>query len=249
MMRVLTLALSLLTGCTPAPQPASGIRPLPAVLTGAFEPGFEGEGDEGAAYPVRVVRLGTVRLSSGQVILADPFMMSTHDRPLTIRFAPGDYPVDLAVADTGAGGQRIALARLLISSRPPVRWEMARTEGQDPATLKTGEQFGYGVDAGTGAFVDAAVPGWLARTYPPADPQSYMAVVEAWQTRGEAEGPRRGIPYGFVLVEPLGPGGAAMFSSGWGDGFYASWVGYDGQGQPAVVVTDFQVIKAVADSR
>lgn len=243
-------SLSLVAGCTPAPRQGTAITPLPEVLTGAFEPGFVGEGeDEGARYPVRVVRLGAVRLSSGRVILSDPFLMSSHDVPLTVRFSPGDYPVDLAVADTGAGGHRIALARLVISSRPPVRWEMAVTEGQDPAALKEDEQFGYGVDAGTGAFVDAAVPAWLARTYPPSDPASYMAVVEDWQTRGEDQGPRLGIPYGFALIEPLGPGGAAMFSSGWGDGFYASWIGYDAQDEVAVIVTDFQVLKAVSDSR
>ncbi len=72
-----------------------------------------------------------------------------------------------------------------------------------------------------------------------------MAVVDDWQVRGEAAAPELGIPYGFALVEPLGPGGAAMFASGWGDGYYASWVGYDADDRPVVIVTDFAVITAV----
>jgi hypothetical protein len=242
MFRKVLAAVGLMAACTPAAQ--AQITPRPEVLTVAFTPGFVGEADE-KRYPVRTIRIGEVQISSGRVILADPFLMSTRDRPLTVSVPPGRYPVDLAVADTGDSGQRVALARLLISETPPVRWTLAVTEEQDPATLTGDDIFGYGVDAGTGAFVDAAVPAWLAGRYPPSDVDGYMAVFDDWQARGEAAAPELGIPYGFALVESLGPGGAAMFSSGWGDGHYASWVGYDSDERPVVIVTDFAVITAV----
>ena len=242
MFRKVLVAVGLLAVCAPAAQ--AQITPRPEVLTGAFTPGFVGEADE-ESYPVRTIRIGEVQISSGHVILADPFLMSTRDQPLTVSVPPGRYPVDLAVADAGDSGHRVALARLLISDAPPVRWALAVTEEQDPATLTGGDIFGYGVDAGTGAFVDAAVPAWLAGRYPPSDVDGYTALVDSWQTRGEAAAPEHGIPYGFALVESLGPGGAAMFSSGWGDGYYASWVGYDADDHPVVIVTDFAVITAV----
>lgn len=264
MFRKVLAAVGLMAACAPAAH--AQITPRPEVMTGAFTPGFIGEADE-KRYPVRTIRIGEVLISSGRVILVDPFVMSTHDRPLTISVPPGRYPVDLAVADAGDSGQRVALARLLISNAPPVRWTLAVTDEQDPATLTGDQIFGYGVDAGAGAFVDAAVPGWLEREYPwtPAvryldrvqgpDPailrphveevDRYMALVDGWQARGEAAAPELGIPHGFALVEPLGPGGAAMFSSGWGDGVYASWVGYDADDRPVVIVTDFAVITAV----
>jgi hypothetical protein len=242
MFHKLLATVGLLAACAPAAQ--AQITPQPDVLTGAFTPGFVGEADE-KRYPVRTIRIGEVQISSGRVILADPFLMSTRDRPLTISVPPGRYPVDLAVADAGDSGQRVALARLLISDAPPVRWALAVTDEQDPATLTGDQIFGYGVDAGTGAFVDAAVPAWLADRYPPSDVEGYTAVVDRWQARGEAAAPELGIPYGFALLEPLGPGGAAMFSSGWGDGHYASWVGYAADDRPVVIVTDFAVITAV----
>ena len=242
MFRKVFAAVGLMAACTPAAQ--AQITPRPEVLSGAFTPGFVGEADE-KRYPIRTIRIGEVLISSGRVILADPFLMSTRDRPLTIPVPPGRYPVDLAVADAGDSGQRVALARLLISDAPPVRWALAVTDEQDPATLTGDQIFGYGVDAGTGAFVDAAVPAWLEDRYPSSDPDGYMAVVDDWQARGEAAAADLGVPYGFALVEPLGPGGAAMFSSGWGDGHYASWVGYGADDQPVVLVTDFAVITAV----
>lgn len=232
-------------GCAPtAPTDSVGILPRPDVFSGAFTEGFIGQAED-ERYPVRVVRIGEVAIPSGRVIAADPFLMSTRDEPFTVAVPPGRYRVDLAVADTGGGGDRVALARLLISDQPVVDWSMAVVAGQDVATLKADEAFGYGVDAGTGAFIDAGLPGWLEQHYPPGRVDFYETVSEDWQTRGEAQGPELGIPYGFVLIEEYEGRGAAMFSSGWGDGFYTTWVGRDADGNPAALVTDFGVIEAV----
>ena len=242
MFRKLLAAVGVRTAAPPAARPQ--ITPRPEVLTGAFEPGFVGQADD-ERYPIRVVRIGEADITSGRVILADPFLMSTRDLPLALSVPPGRYPVDLAVADAGDRGQRVALARLLISEEPPIHWSMAVTDEQDPTSLEGDSIFGYGVDTGTGAFIDAAVPAWLQGKYPPSEAAGYSDLMDDWQTRGEATAPDIGIPYGFALVEPVGPGGAAMFSSGWGDGHYASWVGYGQDHRPVVIVTDFAVITAV----
>lgn len=220
------------------------ITARPEVLSGAFEAGFVGEAAE-KRYPIRVLRLGEIRIASGRVLLVDPFLMSVHDKPLALSAPPGVYPVDLAVADAGESGQRVALARLLLAQTPAVRWTMAVTDEQDATTLKSDEIFGYGVDAGTGAFVDAAVPAWLANEYPSSNIDGYADLQDDWQTRGEAGAEALGIQYGFALIEQFGPGDAAMFSSGWGDGHYASWVGHDSDDRAVAIVTDFAVIDAV----
>lgn len=227
-----------------APTSQAQITPRAEVLSGAFERGFVGEAEE-KRYPIRVVRIGEMEITSGRVLLADPFLMSTYDRPLALSVTPGRYPVELAVADAGESGQRVALARLLLSPAPAVRWAMAVTDEQDATTLNGDEVFGYGVDAGTGAFVDAAVPAWLATEYPSSNYDAYATLQDDWQRRGEAAAETLGIPYGFALIERLGQGDVAMFSSGWGDGHYASWVGYDAADHPVAIVTDFAVITAV----
>jgi hypothetical protein len=201
MFRQIVAALAALFAASPA---LAQVTTRPEVMTGAFQPGFVGEADKDR-YPLRTLRIGELNLASGRLVVADPFIVSGSEKPLDLAIPPGRYPVDIAVADAGDSGHRVALARLLLSEAPPVRWTMAVTEGEDVRKLK----------------------------------------ADDWQTRGEARGPELGIPYGFVLVEEVGPGGVAMFSSGWGDGHYASWVGYDAQGRPAQVVIDFAVITAV----
>lgn len=62
-------------------------------------------------------------------------------------------------------------------------------------------------------------------------------LAQRWITEGEHKKPPK-----FFLDVDMGPGNIIMFHSGWGDGVYASWFGYDAQGHVAVLVTDFQVI-------
>ena len=114
---------------------------------------------------------------------------------------------------------------------------MAVPDGQNLSSLEEGHIFGYGVDAGTGSFFDPAA-GKAAADLLRANPEAW----EAWQTEGEDNGPKVVGPYFFLLDLPLGEANAIMFGSGWGDGFYASWFGYDADGNVAALVTDFQTI-------
>ena len=108
---------------------------------------------------------------------------------------------------------------------------------QDLATLKESETFGYGVDAGTGSFYDPIVNAAVLALYEK-NPDAW----QDWQNEGEANGPKVIGPYSFVLMLPMGEANVAMFHSGWGDGFYTSWFGFDGQGNVAALLTDFNTI-------
>jgi Protein of unknown function (DUF4241) len=145
--------------------------------------------------------------------------------------------VQLAVAAAGESKGRIAFARVLLADRPVVRWRMALVERQDLATLKQGETFGYPVDAGTGAFYDPAT-GDAANKVLARNPNKW----EAWQKEGEQNGADAKFEPNFFLMLKQPPGNIAMFASGWGDGFYTSWFGYDAGDKPVVLVTDFLTI-------
>lgn len=239
-----SVALFIAAGPIMTESATAQLTARPDVMTGAFEPGFVGEAF-GERFPMRVVRLGEMEIASGQVVVADPAWMWTSDRPIALSVAPGRYAVDLAVADTGDSGQRIALARLRLSSEPAVRWAMAVTETQDVSSLEPGQIFGYGVDTGTGAFIDAGSLVELAAANPDQYGDWRMDQWNDWTRQAETTAVQLGIPYGHTLITRLGTGDIAFFSSGWGDGFYASWVGYDAADRPVAIVTDFAVITAV----
>ncbi|MFC3450341.1 DUF4241 domain-containing protein [Amycolatopsis speibonae] len=181
---------------------------------------------------VEVVELGDLDLPTGRLLGGDPTTINDLTRPpvpFLVRVPPGEYPVSVAkVRFAGAEHRRVAAARLTIRPEPVLRWELALVKDEDPAKLGPDEFYGYGVDAGLGAFVDAdAVPA-LCRL-----------VGE------DLEGPLIKAldgPEAALVRDPVSGLNVAAFGSGWGDGSYPTWIGYAANGQVARFVTDFHVV-------
>jgi hypothetical protein len=117
------------------------------------------------------------------------------------------------------------------------RWRIATIPGQDAAKLKDDEIYGYGVDAGLGSFMDAEAPKAMERRGREAKCDNYYDCVLSEELSASGED--------YVLHRPLKDDdvNVAIFSSGWGDGFYASYWGEDEAGDALVLVTDFGVLE------
>lgn len=229
----------------PGAAAASDAPPYADAFTKAFDPQYRLLIDEAAeTKPPRVVstafrtlELGRLKIVSGKIAACDPFVQ-IGGRPAFVQTVPnGDHAVRLAVVEGGINSGRIAYARVDFSTEPAVTWKMALIEGQNSATLKDGEIFGYPVDAGTGAFFDPKAGEALA-----ADLKKDENAWESWQTAGERNGKEANLEPNFFLMLPAGDLNAAMFASGWGDGFYASYFGYGRAGEVVAIVTDFAII-------
>jgi len=126
--------------------------------------------------------------------------------------------------------QRVAAARLTILEQPVVDWEQAVVPDQDLNSLGEDEFYGYGVDAGTGCFVDAAAVEPLGE---------FESANETLMAPFEAAEWAAGV---VVLADPASGHNLVAFSSGWGDGAYPTWIGRTGTGEVACLVTEFFVI-------
>jgi hypothetical protein len=103
---------------------------------------------------------------------------------------------------------------------------------QDLATLKSGHIYGYPVDAGIGCFMDREAAQALDK-FLSGDDLAYETVLNEMQ--------KNTVDTWDWCDMPFGPGNLVAFSSGWGDGLYASYAGRDAAGEIAVIVTDFSV--------
>lgn len=179
--------------------------------------------------------LGALPLPGGAVIAADPLVQPDR-QPFTRRVAPGDYPVTLYRAQ-----HRVALAELRFADGTPARWELALVPGQDVATLKAGEIFGYPVDAGLGCFMDPAARAAMERR----DAQEQKRSGYSNYYDDVLADDLKDSNLNWVMHRPLpdDPARIAVFSSGWGDGVYASYWGLDVAGRPLRLVTDFGIIE------
>ncbi|MDQ3929552.1 MAG: DUF4241 domain-containing protein, partial [Chloroflexota bacterium] len=127
-------------------------------LSRAFEEGHVIEVPvEDTTWRVRLEprELADLVVVSGRVVACDPFTVYEGVLPFDLEVEPGRYPVILSIAHVEENGdQRVAYAMLRFGEGRPVRWELATWPGKGLADLGEGEVFGYGVDAGTGSFMD-----------------------------------------------------------------------------------------------
>lgn len=131
----------------------------------------------------------------------------------------GTFPVEVALAKFGTD-ERVACARVRFSSAPAVRWE------RDGAA--------FAVGAGTACFLDASAG------FPTED-----AMVDAWIAGCNATQ----VETWSWHAGPLGEANVVMFSSGFGDGAYVSYRGFDAEGQVVEIVTDFDVLTEMTRER
>ncbi|MBS0249995.1 MAG: DUF4241 domain-containing protein [Proteobacteria bacterium] len=198
-----------------------------------------GDGKPPRLHPTsfRVLELGKLKIVSGRIAACDPFVSIDSRAPFSEPVPNGTFLVRLAIAEGGLNDGRVAFARIDFSPAPAVKWQMAVTEGQDASTLAGHEIFGYPVDAGTGAFYDPKSAEALTSIL-----KSNPDAWEEWQAKGEANGQTAHLKPNFFLMLPAGETNVAMFASGWGDGFYASYFGYDKDGRVVALITDFAII-------
>lgn len=185
---------------------------------------------------IKLIRLGKLELQSGRVVATDPLVQQER-APFERTVPPGDFPVTLYEARG-----RIAAAVIRFGDGKPERWELATVAGQKLAELKDDLFFGYGVDAGTGSFLDADTAALMQqrleiemKARQNNDVNYYDDVLAADIDSGTDS----------VMHRPIEGkrGNVAVFTSGWGDGYYPTFWGLAESGRPLVLMTDFFVIE------
>jgi hypothetical protein len=207
---------------------------------------------------VRVCNIGRLVLPTGAIVACDPGYLLLWAEPAFTRCVdPGCYPVLLSILSQNRPDctvDTVACASVQFRDLPIQRWEMALRPGWDMDTLKPGHFFGYGVDGGTGCFVDELAVAQLA----PAQQRFGAALngVTQWsQAAYDAAMPAALKPLGrsaddaallaYAKVRILDPetgATVASFCSGMGDGVYASYFGLAADDSAVCLVTDFGLL-------
>ena len=183
--------------------------------------------------------LGELYLPTGKIVANDPFFCYENE-PFTVAVKPGSYPVAIFITEYPSD-KRIALASLNFSGELPIRWELAITEQEelDQKNLTADEFYGYGVDSATGCFCDKAVIDMMANDE---NYDLYAAIGSDFDASYDIS-----IQYLLTTIFDYQLANITCFTSGWGDGSYPSYFGFDGQGDPCCLVTDFCIIDNTDD--
>ncbi len=192
--------------------------------------------------------IGELRVTTGKIVADDPYSL-IESTPFVQEFPTGSFRVELSIAritdpqaDRGlAADERVAFARIIFSDAPVVSWEGAEREFSpeaDPNNLYEQARWGFAVDSGTGSYLDARGYRWLAEQQELDNPELAQELMEAWET---AAMDNFRANRSWLMTELETGDNMAIFSSGFGNGVYHSYIGYAADGSCAQLVTDFNV--------
>lgn len=177
--------------------------------------------------------LGKLNLPTGRIIAVDPFIFS-NEKPFTETVKPGFYEVYVSIAKFN-GDERIAYASIIFNMDEVKRWELAITKDQDTSKLLDDEIYGYGVDSGTGCFFDEKTS------------ESFLNKMnkneDYFQTLIDNMESSYVDTRSFMNIEIKDKMNLIAFSSGLGDGVYASYFGKNDKEEVCCLVTDFCVVE------
>jgi Protein of unknown function (DUF4241) len=180
---------------------------------------------------LRQHNIGDLILPTGKLVACDPFV-TPGAGPFSLLVPRGTFPVVLSVEEA-ATDQRVAFAAVRVKQTSPTKWQMMATGANDPSKLEPGDIFGYGVDSGTGCFMDESAG--RALTQKMNDDSNFFKTMMTEMEKNYRD------TWDWLNMK-FGDGNLIAFKSGLGDGVYATYAGLDPQGEVAVVVTDFMVL-------
>ena len=201
---------------------------------------------------VDVLDIGAVHFPSGTIFACDP-LVELEDTPPFIQTIPaGTYPVKICVVPSEKYGNRYACVKVEVNREKPVRYELGMTGKEDlDEELDEDDYFGFGVDAGMGCVADIQTQAafktyWAKRLEEDPDIDPYNDLFCDLLEENAKACPKYQLSHGdwFNWTVPDTDCNLPIFASGWGDGYYPVYFGYDAKGKVCAVYVRFIDIEA-----
>ena len=196
---------------------------------------------------VDTLDIGTVHFPTGTILACDPLVELGEALPFIQTVPAGTYPVTICVVPSETYGDRYACVKVAISNNKPVRYEMGMVGAENlDEELQEDEFFGFFVDAGMGCIADlkaqeAFKAYWEQREMEDESIDPYNDLFcdlleENFQAHPQYQ--RDGGDW-LNWTVPGTDCNIPIFASGWGDGVYPCYFGYDAEGNVCGVYIRF----------
>ena len=187
---------------------------------------------------VDTLDIGNVHFPTGKVFACDPLVELEEALPYIQTVPVGTYPLKICVVPSEKFGDRYACVKVAISKQKPVRYDLGMIGNEDlDEEFEEDEFFGFGVDAGMGCIADiktqeAFKEYWEKRLEEDEDIDPYDDLFCDLLEENHKKHPKYQREYGDWLnwTIPETDCNLPIFASGWGDGAYPCYFGYDENG-------------------
>ncbi len=181
---------------------------------------------------------GNIFLPTGSIVACDPLI--TNDMPaFATVFPAGSFPV---LVHKERESNCIAYTEIVFGNDDISEWKMATLEGQNIADLTEGEVFGFPVESGMGCYMDVQAQESLnhleQRLYHRKG-VDFMGIYEEFFHDHFFDDNGAIDQFAFLKPNDDDPGTIFAFETGYGEGFYASYIGFNKENVPQKIVTEF----------
>ena len=186
---------------------------------------------------------GKINLPTGKIVACDPVL--TNDmKAFKINFPQGEFPV---LVHKERESNCIAYVEIVFGNQEVATWEMAVCDGQNIKDLKGEEIFGYPVESGMGCFMDLETQNILNALESELFKKKgndFLGIYEDFFHQHFYD--ENGAIDQFAFLKPYEnkQGTIFAFETGYGEGFYACYIGFDEQKNPAKIIAEFIEIKS-----
>ncbi len=182
--------------------------------------------------------VGKIHLATGKIVACDPLI--TNDmQPFTTDFPKGDFPV---LIHKERESNCIAYTEIIFNNEEVKTWEMATIPNQDVKDLAEGEVFGYPVESGMGCFMDVKTQDSLnaleQKLYKNKG-VDFMGIYEEFFHDYFFDANGAIDQYAFLKPSEKEKDSIFAFETGYGEGFYATYIGLNSEKKPVKIITEF----------
>lgn len=182
--------------------------------------------------------VGNIYLATGKIVACDPLI--SNDMPaFTNVFHKGSFPV---LVHKEKESNCVAYVEISFEKTEVASWEIALRPNENLENLNDGEVFGYPVESGMGCFMDAETQdslNHLENKLYHRKGVDFMGIYEEFFHDHFFDENGAIDQYAFLKPDEAKPGNIFAFETGYGDGFYATYIGFGKGGYPVKIVTEF----------
>ena len=187
---------------------------------------------------IETFEVGKINLPTGKIVACDPLITSEMN-PFKVNFPTGEFPV---FVHKERESNCIAYVEIVFGDVEISEWKMATTDGQNIEDLQGEEIFGYPVESGMGSFMDVETQdclNHLEKRLFHRKGADFMGIYEEFFHQHFFDENGAIDQYAFLKPEEEKTGNIFAFETGYGEGFYASYIAFGNDNQPLKVVTEF----------
>lgn len=186
-----------------------------------------------------ILDIGTVYFPTGKIEIFDACAGCYHPaRPFIQTVKAGTYPVRICVMPSEQRGDKYVCVKVEFSGKKPVKYELAVQGNEKLEDVEEDMYFGFFVDSGLGCIADvqtkeALLEYWKKREAEEDMIDPFNDLFDDLLIENSEQYPKYQSEYGSWVnwTIPETKFNIPVFETGFGDGYYPSYFGYDENGE------------------